>query len=391
MKKFVVMLVICVIAFSICAFGANDVKVLLDDGYMNFTDENGNIVNPEITNDRTMVPLRKIFEALKAKVDWDNATRTITATKNSRTVKLTIDSKTAYVIENGKTESISLDSAPYIVDGRTLIPLRFVSESFNCLVGWDSATRTAIIINPESLVEYAMPQILIQCTNLEKFATSLKTSDYYSVTKVDINVPGLQQSTGVFSDNISFNVINNKNKIYANFLENFIVTDSTEDYDVKNAFFELDLSEVIENGNYGTTIENTAYKYFKNMQSEEITLDTYNEMKLLIDDLVKIASNDHFKFDGKTVNWSFKLNDMEYIKNESSSEDIKFDINIALESGLIKTSNTKIKTPDGIVLIDTNTTYSSSAYQLPSSADVSPLEELITTLVFIMVMSSMSY
>ena len=114
MKKFLVMLCICIMAFSICACAANEVKVLLDDGYMSFTDSNGNIVNPEITNDRTMVPLRKIFEALDAKVDWDGATRTVTATKNGRSVKLTIDSKTAYIVENGKLNK----SAPCLTEGR---------------------------------------------------------------------------------------------------------------------------------------------------------------------------------------------------------------------------------------------------------------------------------
>ncbi|HOW03485.1 MAG TPA: stalk domain-containing protein, partial [Caldisericia bacterium] len=74
---------------------------------------------------RTMVPLRFIGEALGAKVDWDNAERKVTYTLYGRTIELWIDKSTALV--NG--DPVVVDPAPYIVSGRTVVPLRFVSEN----------------------------------------------------------------------------------------------------------------------------------------------------------------------------------------------------------------------------------------------------------------------
>ncbi len=98
-------------------------------------------VPPQIINDRTMVPLRAIFEAIGADVQWDDATRTITAIKDGTTITMQIDNPA--MIVNG-TE-ISLDAPPQIKNDRTLVPVRAISESFGCDVEWNNATRTVII------------------------------------------------------------------------------------------------------------------------------------------------------------------------------------------------------------------------------------------------------
>lgn len=88
-------------------------------------------------NGRVMVPLRAIFESLGAEVDWDANTRTITGTKGDTIVTLVVNSPTATV--NGK--EIVLDVPPVIIDGRTLVPVRFVSESLGAEVEWDGNRR----------------------------------------------------------------------------------------------------------------------------------------------------------------------------------------------------------------------------------------------------------
>jgi hypothetical protein len=88
-----------------------------------------------------MVPMRGIFEAMGAKVNWDQGTRTVTGTKGGSTVILKIDSKDALA----DNRHIALDAAAVIVDGRTLVPLRFISESLGALVDWDQASRTVRI------------------------------------------------------------------------------------------------------------------------------------------------------------------------------------------------------------------------------------------------------
>lgn len=101
-------------------------------------------VAPVIQNGRTLVPFRAIAETMNIDVSWDNQSRTVNATNGNTTVSLQIDNPTAYRNNN----PITLDVAPQIVNGRTLIPLRFFSEAFNCHVNWDSTTYQVSIISP---------------------------------------------------------------------------------------------------------------------------------------------------------------------------------------------------------------------------------------------------
>ncbi|NOU84532.1 hypothetical protein GC102_01895 [Paenibacillus sp. LMG 31460] len=98
---------------------------------------------PEIINDRTFVPLRSIFEAMNAKVVWNQETQTVTAVKGNRTIGLTLDSEKALL--NGK--KIQLDAPPILYQGSTYVPLRFVGEALGATVIWEDATRTIQIIN----------------------------------------------------------------------------------------------------------------------------------------------------------------------------------------------------------------------------------------------------
>ncbi|MEI7025596.1 stalk domain-containing protein [Paenibacillus sp. y28] len=93
---------------------------------------------PTLIGDTTFVPLRMIFEALGADVYWDQATKSVTAVKGETTVSLTIGSATAAINE----EIITLDAPPQLVDGSTMVPLRFVSEALGAEVSWDEATKT---------------------------------------------------------------------------------------------------------------------------------------------------------------------------------------------------------------------------------------------------------
>ncbi len=109
--------------------------VVLDGNNLTFE------VPPAIENGRTMVPLRAIFEAPGASVQWDDASRTVTATKSLTVITLTIGSENAY--KNG--EAVSLDAPGMIVEGRTLVPLRFVSEAFGVQVGWNGDIQTVTL------------------------------------------------------------------------------------------------------------------------------------------------------------------------------------------------------------------------------------------------------
>ncbi|MDO4540379.1 MAG: copper amine oxidase N-terminal domain-containing protein, partial [Syntrophomonadaceae bacterium] len=98
---------------------------------------------PYIVNDRTLVPMRAIFEALDATVTWDETERSVTAVRDTDTILLYIGSTTAYVNE----AAVILEAAPEIdaATWRTMVPLRFVSEALGCDVDWKAETLTVII------------------------------------------------------------------------------------------------------------------------------------------------------------------------------------------------------------------------------------------------------
>jgi hypothetical protein len=113
----------------------NTISVILNGNTIAFD------VQPQIINDRTMVPVRAIFEALGASVDWNEETRTVTAIKGGTTVKLTINSDTMYINDT----VTAIDSPACIIDDRTLVPVRAISEAFNIKAEWDENTRTVIL------------------------------------------------------------------------------------------------------------------------------------------------------------------------------------------------------------------------------------------------------
>ena len=103
-------------------------------------------VEPFTINGRTLVPLRAIFEALDANVTWDELTATATGEKNGTVIKITENSTIAYVND----KEVILDSPAIIKNGRFLVPVRFVAESFGIKVNWDDFSKTVIIMTSDN-------------------------------------------------------------------------------------------------------------------------------------------------------------------------------------------------------------------------------------------------
>ena len=114
---------------------AQEIKVLVNGTAVTFDQP------PVIENGRTLVPLRAIFEALGADVDWEQSTQTVTAIKGDITIILKIGD--SFLTKSG--ERIALDVPAKIVGGRTLVPARAVAESFGSDVQWNQAARTVTI------------------------------------------------------------------------------------------------------------------------------------------------------------------------------------------------------------------------------------------------------
>src|SRR5690625_1020661 len=96
---------------------------------------------PEMIEGRMMVPMRPIFEALGAEVTWSGELQAVYASKDDREVYLEIGKRQGML----GLRSVQLEVAPYVIQGRTMVPLRFVSESLGAEVNWDAATKTAFI------------------------------------------------------------------------------------------------------------------------------------------------------------------------------------------------------------------------------------------------------
>ncbi len=111
------------------------IRVFIDNRPVNFD------VPPTVIQGRVLVPLRGIFEQLGATVDYDARTQHILAVRGSQTVELTIGSRQAKVNDQGKL----LDVPAFTINGRTMVPLRFISESLGANVQWVEASRTILI------------------------------------------------------------------------------------------------------------------------------------------------------------------------------------------------------------------------------------------------------
>ena len=114
------------------------ITVILDGEIVVF-----DIAQPALVNNRTMVPMRKIFEALGATVTWDNTTQTAKAQKGDMTVEITIGNNIMY--SNGN--AIEIDSPALLMRSRTYVPVRFVSNAFGVKVEWDNVKKIVYLIS----------------------------------------------------------------------------------------------------------------------------------------------------------------------------------------------------------------------------------------------------
>lgn len=116
-------------------FTPDSILVMLKGKYLDFD------VAPLIINDRTMVPMRVIFESLGATVHWDDDAKTVYANKDDISIALKIGASELF--KNG--ESKPVDSPAIIINDRTLVPLRAIAEALDVQVGYVEDTKTVVI------------------------------------------------------------------------------------------------------------------------------------------------------------------------------------------------------------------------------------------------------
>jgi hypothetical protein len=96
---------------------------------------------PVIVSGRTLVPLRAITEALGASVEWNPTTRAVTLHWGGHTIVMVISASTALI----DGASMRLDMPARLLHGRTMVPVRFVTENLGCSVTWDAQVRSITV------------------------------------------------------------------------------------------------------------------------------------------------------------------------------------------------------------------------------------------------------
>ncbi|MCE5223970.1 YCF48-related protein [bacterium] len=105
-------------------------------------------VTPVIKDNRTFLPIRVIIEAWEGTIQWDSQIKKVTIQVNGNNIQLTIQQPIALV--NGKSKKIDENSkvVPFILNGRTMLPLRFIAENLQAQVEWDNTTQRITLIYP---------------------------------------------------------------------------------------------------------------------------------------------------------------------------------------------------------------------------------------------------
>lgn len=140
MRNFILCIMVITLVFMSAPAAQGATAVVNVDGKQVHFD-----VDPINDKGRLLVPMRPIFEALGAIVNWDEKNQTIMAGKADTLITM----KIGQVSAQKNQEQIKLDSAPRLVRWRTMVPLRFIGESLGATVVWDPKTKTVEITSPK--------------------------------------------------------------------------------------------------------------------------------------------------------------------------------------------------------------------------------------------------
>lgn len=123
---FSVFILLFLMSFPITSLAEENINVYYEGELLVFD------VEPQIINNFTMVPARTIFEAMGAKVKWDEETQTVTVKKKKKSISMTIGGQ----ITNQDGEVINTETVPVVLNDRTLVPVKLISEFLGAQVEW---------------------------------------------------------------------------------------------------------------------------------------------------------------------------------------------------------------------------------------------------------------
>ncbi len=185
MKKLIALLISGIIMLPCVNALANDVIEVYIDGEKKLECD----VNPKNIDERVLVPMRAIFEAFGANVSWDNNGRTVWTERNGEFICVPVDNQimsTGVYNSDGSAiwvDQIQLDVPAKIIDDRTYVPVRAVSETLGATVGWDGENNRVVIdsrINESGTVYYASDSDYQKLYSVDK--KTVQTDRNYLIT-----------------------------------------------------------------------------------------------------------------------------------------------------------------------------------------------------------------
>lgn len=136
-NKAYILIIFCLLSLLIgeSVHAADPIKVTIEGKAIAFTQ------NPRLVDNRVLVPMRTIFEKLGATVTWDSVTQTVYAKTAKTIIVLKIGSLQALI----NKEEFALDVPAQLIEGTTMVPIRFVSEALGQAVSFNSVKQTVLI------------------------------------------------------------------------------------------------------------------------------------------------------------------------------------------------------------------------------------------------------
>lgn len=249
MKKIFLMCVIILFTFlggTLCN-AEQEISVYLNDAKIEFD------VSPQIIQDRTMVPLRGICESLGMNVSFIEETNKICISdQNGIQIFNTLGEKTFLVVKSGMSSTVISDVATMTYNGRTLVPVRLVSELLQLNVEWDEESSSVLIKNIDEKCGYKLTWELVDNT---LFITGIGEMYNYSI---ESPAPWVKHAEKI-----------------ENVVINFGVTSISE-----FAFYGLGNVKTVEIPKSVTKIEQSAFFMCDLLENIDVNADNKNYMDL---------------------------------------------------------------------------------------------------------------
>ena len=195
-KIFAILIMLCLTVSMFTVVSADGITVTVNGESLVFDSE------PIIENDRLLVPMRVIFEALGADVSWDDSSKTASAVLGNNSVRITIGESVLY--KNGS--KITLDCSATIKNSRTLLPVRAVSEGLGADVDWNENEKTVIITSGADVGASGE----VSESDFQKFVADKTAKTAFETVDLPIEV---EKYSADFADDIQNNIENVKKYI----------------------------------------------------------------------------------------------------------------------------------------------------------------------------------